>query len=166
MPPSEGGSRPSKFYAAQIAGLYFLMTNSRQGFQEVANALISAERFKPVSIRMSGWETVSKHEYWAYRVIGRSGVANLDVAGIKDLSPDLSAFTFFADVEGRDGFIWVLSSDKSMKTVPNILSLSDRNRLKPRGAGIWQASIPLSKDEVGVDVLFQVFYRLGFGAVF
>jgi hypothetical protein len=163
MPPYEGYPRPTKFYAAQIAGSYFVMTNNREDFQEAVNALTSAENSESASISAPGWETFSAHKYWVYRLFRRSGVVNSDAAGIRDLTPDVIALTFFADVDKRESFLRVLSSDKSVKTAPKIFRAAELNHFQPLEPGIWQATIPLSKDEAGFDALFEVFYRFGFG---
>jgi hypothetical protein len=167
-PDSGEGSKLSKYYAAQVAGSYFVMANNRQDFQELANALISADTSKPPSISASGWNTFSAYHYWAYRLIRRSGVVSsdgdaIDPDVIRGLRPDVNALAFFVDVDKRESFIQVFSSDTSMKTVPKILPNSELSRLQPQGAGIWQATIPLSKDEAGFAALIKIFYSFGFG---
>src|SRR5271170_3574346 len=119
--PDEGYSKPTKFYAAQIAGLYFVMTNNREDFEEAANALTVAENSKPASISVSGLETFRTHKYWAYRLIRRSGIINSDTAGIRNPTPEVVALTFFADVDQRESFIQVISPDKAMKTIPKVV---------------------------------------------
>ncbi len=78
-------------------------------------------------------------------------------------SPDVIALMFFADVDQRESFLRVLSSDTSMKTIPRVLPDSVPNKLQPQGEGFWQASLPLSKDEIDNETMFQLFYSLGFG---
>lgn len=162
--PSEGASKPNEFYAAQISNSYFLMTNNREDFQEAANALASVQAFKPTLIGVPGWETFSKYGYWAHRSIHRNGAISSAAAGIHDLTPDLMTLTFFADVDRKESFLRVFSSDKSTETAPKVLPQSELKRLQPLGGGVWQAAIPLSKDEAGFDLLFEVFFRFGFGA--
>lgn len=165
IPISEGETVPPRFYAAQVAGSYFVMTNSREDFQEVAKALTSAESSMPAPIDVFGWEIFSTYKYWAYRKFRRSGVMS-EASGIEGITPDVVAFTVFADVDKREGFIRILSSDKSMKTIPKVfLPESMQSLLQPQGAGIWQAAIPLSKDEAGFEFMIQIYTAFGFGVV-
>jgi hypothetical protein len=163
VPLYEGSPKSVKFYAAQIGDSFFVMTNNRPDFEEAVKSLTSAESSKPTSISVPGWATFSAHNYWAYRLYRRGEVRYQNVAGTADLTLDVIALTFFADVDKREGFIQVLSSDTSMKSIPNIWRGFDQNRFQPQGPGIWQATIPLSKDEAGVDSLSYLFYRFGFG---
>jgi hypothetical protein len=163
MPPYEGHPQQTEFYAAQIGSSYFVLTNDRQVFLEATRSLTSAESSTPQSITVSGWETFSTHKYWAYRLFRRSGVINLDAAGMKYLTPDVISLSFFADVDKGESFIQVLSSDTSMKTIPRILPESALNPPQPQGAGIWQTAIPLSNVDTGTYPLFRVFYCFGFG---
>jgi hypothetical protein len=162
--PSEGGStRASKFYAAQVSGLYFVMANDQRDFQEVVHALTLARSFKPLSQSVSGWGTFNTHKYWAYRLVYRGGITKPEAAGIEDMTPDVIALSFYADVDTRTGLIQVFSSDTSMKAAPTILAGPPLNRLQPQGAGVWQQSVPLSNDQADFNALFQVFYLFGFG---
>ena len=161
--PSAGkDSRPIKFYAAQIAGSYFVIANNLQDFKEVANALTSTESSTSTPISVPGWKIFSSHKYWVYRSIRWSGATSASVTGLQDLTRDVIALTFFADIDRREAFILVFSSDRSMRKVPTVLPEAELYRLQPKEAGIWQATIPLSKDEEGSNTLFRVFYHFGF----
>jgi hypothetical protein len=162
-PPYEGHPKPTTFYAAQIAHNYFLMTNDRQDFQAVASILILAGSSSADSVEVRGWETFKAHKYWAYRLVNRDGVVNSNASTTGSLNADVIALTFFADVDQREGSLQVFSSDSDMKTTPRVLPEGAPNKLQPQGAGIWQASLPLSKNEVDSNVMFQLFYSLGFG---
>ncbi len=155
VPPSGEEIYPTKFYAAQIAGVYFVMTSNLQDLKETVNALISAGTSDPLSIGIAGWESFSTYNYWAYRLIRQSGVISAD-AEIRELIPDVVSLMFYADVDKRESLIQVVSTDKSMKSRPKVLPASELNLLQPLEPGIWQAKIPLTRDEAGFDALFQV----------
>jgi hypothetical protein len=163
IPAYEGHPRPTKFYAVQIASSYFVMTNNREDFREAVNALASAESSQTTSIGVSGWESLSAHKYWVYRLIRRSGVVSSEAAGIEDLTPDMISLAFFADIDKRTGSLRILSSDKSTKAIPKVFRASELNHFQSLEPGIWQETISLSKDEAGFDALFEVFYSFGFG---
>jgi hypothetical protein len=155
---------PTEYYAAQIANSYFVMTNNPQDFEQIVRAITSGESSKSAPTGVFGWETFSTHKYWMSRLLRRDGVASPIAAGIKELSPDLAALVFIADVDQRRGSLMVLSSDRAMKTVPSVFLDSESNRLQPLGSGIWQTTIPLTNDQAGFNTLFRVFYSFGFGA--
>jgi len=163
VPQFEGTPKSTKFYAAQIGSSYFVMANDRPDFEKAVKLLTSTEDSLAASVSIPGWETFSAYKYWINRQFRRSGVYSLDAAGLADLTPDVSSLTFFANVDKRESYIQVRSSDTSMKKIPNLVRGFDQNRLQPQGEGIWQAKIPLSKEETGTDTLFHVFYRFGFG---
>jgi hypothetical protein len=164
IPAAEGALGPSKFYAAQIGASYFLMTNNREDFLEMANKLASGTTSKPASANVRAWSIFNKYEYWVYRSLSRpNGTRSGKTTTVDELSPDVTAIAFFADVKARKGFVRVFSSDTTMKVVPNLLPTSEVARLTPIENGTWQATIPLSKDEAASEALFRVFYNLGFG---
>lgn len=164
-PASDDNPNPPRYYAAQIANSYFVMTNYRQGFEQIAATLSSAENSGATSTPVFAWEAFSTHSYWMYRSLRRQGVVSPVAAGIKDLSSDVTALVFMADVDQRSGFLIVQSSDRAMKKVPSVFLDSQLNKLEPQGIGIWQATMPLSKDQAGFNTLFRVFYTFGFGAI-
>jgi hypothetical protein len=165
VPPSDDESAPSTYYAARLEGPYLLMTNNRQDLEDVAKALTSTEGAKPDSIKVFSWETLRSHQYWVYRSLRRTGVISPYASGIGNLGANVIAMAFFADVDKRQAYIRVLTSDRSMKTVPKVLPDAELNLLQPEGPGIWRARIHLSKDALGYKTLFQVFYSFGFGAI-
>lgn len=160
--PTEGSSEPRRFYAAQIGDSYLLLTNNRDDFLEMVNILTS-ETFRQIPIGISGWDTFSTYGYWMYRSLRKGVGIDPGTASMTDLTPDVTALFFCADVGTRKGLIRVFSADESMKTVPKIRPAPQLGRLKPQGTGIWQATIPLSKDEAASEALFHVFNDLGFG---
>ena len=165
IPQTEEETKPTTFYAAQVAGSYLLLANTRQELQHAAKALTSAASAKPAPMSFFGWKTFSTHEYWMYRLFRGRRVIGADAAGMQDLPPEVVAITFFADLGKRESFLQVLSSDKTMKIAPKIFPGPATYVLQPQGAGAWQASIALSKDEAAFDALFGLFYRFGFGAI-
>lgn len=164
IPPAEGASQPGKFYAAQIAGSYLLMANDPQGFQAAAEALTSSQPSKPIQLRVPGWDTFSRYGYWADRPLRQDRVVKSSDAGI-DVLRDVIAITFFADLGKRESFVRVVSSDKSMKTMPKLFPEFALMQLRSGDAGTWQAELHLSKEQVANDATFQVFSYLGFGGI-
>jgi hypothetical protein len=163
LPPYEGYPKATKFYAAQLAASYFVLSNNLSDFQAVTGALTSAEYAKIGSIKVPDWATFSGQSYWIFRSVQRTGVVDSNAAGISVLTPDVNSIIFFADVNQRIGSVLVLSSDLSMKSKPKVLPVSVPNQFQPLAAGVWQASFPLSRDEAGFDALSHVFYFFGFG---
>jgi hypothetical protein len=160
VPHYEGAQKSAQYYAAEIGDSYFVLANSKPDFIYVANALASAGSLEPAPINVAGWKVFSAYSYWANRQFSNSDKSV--AAGSQELTPDISAITFYADVDKREGFIWVLSSDKSMKTAPKVLPASEKGRWHSAEAGNWEAAIPLSKDQSEENALFQLFYCLGF----
>jgi hypothetical protein len=165
IPASEENPEERRFYALELPSRYFLMCNSQPGFELVAN-LISSENARITSqINALGWETFSNYNYWVYRSGRRIGGGNPSVSGLAQLSPDVTSLAFFADIDKRRGFIRVFSTDTSMKSTPNVLPESQRQLLAPDTKGVWQAEIPLAKDEGSFDLVFYIFTTFGFGAI-
>ena len=163
VPPYEGYPKPTKFYAAQIADSYFVISNNLQDFQAVTTSLTAPEGATTAFTGVPGWTAFSAQNYWLYRSVRRSGAIDPDAAGTSVLTPDVSAIFFFADPGKRQGTLRVLSSDTTMKTKPNVLPDSELSRLQSQGAGTWQAILPLAKDEPSFDAMFHLFYFLGYG---
>ncbi len=163
VPQYEGSKRATEFYAAQVGGSYFVMANSRQEFLDATTTLATPVSSTSSSIHLPGWETVSTHDYWIYRIFRRSEVRSAEAAGTRNLAGDVTALTFFANPATREGFVRVLSDDTSTKNAPNLFHKTDLNRFQSIGNGVWQQEMPLTKDEAGVDALFELFYRFGFG---
>lgn len=165
VPSGDEESAPNTYFAARLEGPYLLVTNNRQDFEEVAKALTSVESSKPVSTTVFSWETLGAHQYWVCRSFRRTGVISPEASGIAHLGPSVTAIAFLADVDRRQGYIRVLTSDSSMKTVPKVLPDAELNLLQPDGPGTWRATIHLTKDASGYKTLFQIFYSFGFGAI-
>jgi hypothetical protein len=164
--PSEGGAAKSvTFYAAPVANTYFVIANNESDFEAVVAALSSTRGQVNVSIDVPSWETFSKYDYWVYRMFRRTGVASPDAAGIKDLASDVTALTFFADVNKREGYVRILGSDLGAAGAPKMFRKLPSNLFQPQGAGQWQATIQFSKDSADADEMFELFYRLGFGVI-
>jgi hypothetical protein len=164
VPQYEGSEKSTQFYASQIGDSYFVMTNNRADFLYATNALTPTAP-ELSSVVVNGWKTFSTYSYWAHREIRRSVQGSSAAVGTTTLTPDVYALTFYADLNKRQGFIRVLSSDMSKKTIPNVLPVSEQGLLHAQGEGIWQAAIHLSKDQAAHSALFQVFYCLGFAVV-
>jgi hypothetical protein len=163
LPPYDGYPRPTKFYAAQIGDSYFVLANNAKEFEETVRALKAAEGTASPSIGVAGWETFSKYKYWVYRQVRRGGSVDPQITGIKFLTPDISALAFYSDIDSGIGTLSVFSSDATMKVKPNVLPEAALDRLQPKGAGVWQATLPLSKDVLGLDVMYRLYYFFGFG---
>jgi hypothetical protein len=163
LPPYDGYPRPTKFYASQIGGSYFVLANNAKEFQETVRALTVGAGAASPSISVTGWETFGKYKYWVYRLVRRGGSVDPRVTGINILTPDISALAFYSDVDSGVGTLSVFSSDTTMKAKPNVLPDAALYRLQPKAAGVWQATLPLSKDGLGLDVLYRVYYFFGFG---
>ena len=82
-------------------------------------------------------------------------------AAISDVTAEIVALTFSVDADNEYGTMQVFSSDKDATNAPKLLPSSAMSQMQPAGAGIWQASIPLSDDKDYA--LFQIFYYLGLG---
>jgi hypothetical protein len=165
VPPSDAESAPITYYAARIEGPYLVLTNNRQDLEDVARALSSTDGAKQDSRMVVGWEALRSHQYWVCRSIRRSGIISPEASGTKYLGPNVNAMAFLADVDKREGYIRVLTSDTSMRSAPRVLPDSELNLLKPDGPGIWLATIHMSKDALGYKTLFQIFDSFGFGAI-
>jgi hypothetical protein len=163
LPAYEGDPTSTKFYAAQIADSYFVLSNNLQDFQAVTTSLTASEGATTVFMGVPGWTDFSTQNYWLYRSIRRNGAIDPNAAGTSLLTPDVSAIIFFADAGKRQGTLRVLSSDATMKTKPKVLPDSELSRLQPQSTGIWQALLPLATDEPSFDAMFHLFYFLGYG---
>jgi hypothetical protein len=163
VPPYEGYPKQTAFYAAQIADSYFVLANNLQDFEATTKALTASEGATTAFMGVPGWTDFSTQNYWLYRSIRRSGVVDLNAAGLSILTADESAIIFFADPGKRASTIRVLSVDPAMKATPKVLPESERSRLQPLGAGVWQALLPLAADEPSFDAMFYLYYFFGFG---
>jgi len=162
--PAEGGvTNAVTFYAAQVGGTYFVLANNRPDFQIVITSLSPAGNSAPAVPNVVGWETLSGADYWLYRSFRRAGVTSPDAAGINGLTPDVTTLIFYADAGDKQGFVQVLSSDITKNSAPNVLRKLAPDRFQPQGAGLWQATIQLSRGGADADTMLELLYRFGFG---
>ena len=163
IPPSEGESGPTKFYALQLSNIYFVMSNNAEDLIRMITALTSLNGSDATKISALGWESFSRYSYWAYRQLRRQGVKDLEASGLDHLAADVSALVFFADVQDRKAFVRIYMSDGNMTTAPQIFPDSAEEKLADHGSGVWEASIPLTVDQARNELLFRIFYYFGFG---
>jgi hypothetical protein len=163
VPQYEGSPKGTKFYATQVSGSYMVFANNQPDIEEIVNALTASGESAPLPQNVPGWDTFTKYDYWAYRQFRRVGVKSTDAAGLRGLATEVSAISFYADVEQRSGFIQVFGSNTNQTSPPPILRKIGPEKFQLLDKNVWQAEVPLSKDEAGVDAMFEIFYRLGFG---
>jgi hypothetical protein len=161
MPPYEGHPSVTMFYAAQVARSYFVLTNDRHDLEEIAKEL-SSGGLSSVPAAVTDWTTLRTHQYWVHRSIRRSKTVDGSAAALTSMSSTVVEIALFSDMDGR-GRLRVYDSDKSGKTTPKDFRASEVMRFQPAGAGIWQATIPLTKDDAAGIALFQALYFFGFG---
>lgn len=163
-PPYEGHSQPTVFYAAQIGSSYFLMTDNRADFANLAQALSSPALLNLQAPKVFSWENFSSHQYWIYRRFRRgSGVT--DAAGMTNLTNDVDVLTFSADFDNRLSAIRVHSNDAAMSNAPKVLPDTELGRFRQAGSGVWEASVPLTDDAAGRKSMVRLFYTFGFGLI-
>jgi hypothetical protein len=160
----EEDPRPSSFYATQIASSYLLVSNNLEDLQVTAKGLISSENPGRILAGIPDWELVRQHKVWGYRRYRYSGVVDREAAGMSFIPPGVEALIFFVDFEKKVGVIRLLSSDISEDTAAKISAGAKLPPLKPQGAGVWEARIPLAGDEESSDRLIQAMELFGFGA--
>ena len=159
-PPYEGYPRPTTFYVAEIENTYLLMTNNLLEFRETIRNLTSGN--SKVGTKVPGWEPLGVDQYWVSRSIRRTEAKRADVTGPTQGTPSLVVLRFVID-EAMNSHIEADSSDSIFNTNIEGLPASEVLHYEPKGAGVWQASIPLSKDPATTTELFRVFFFFGFG---
>ena len=165
MPPSGGRPKLAEFYAATVGSRLLIVANNQEDFVAVINDLTSSVLPSISADRASVWKNLNAHEYWAYRVFRRSGIRDSAAAAISGVTANISALTFFADVDTGSGMIRIFCTNGSIGGAPEVLPAFEMAQMQPTGAGIWEAGIPLSNDERTNSTLFQLFYFLGFGVI-
>ncbi len=163
LPADESTATPTSFFPAQVGNHYLVMANNVEDFREITRALTGPRKTLPCASGVFNLSDAGTHSYWAYRNLRRQGVMDPESAGIAHIGSDVRAIVFLADIERHQSTLRILSSDSDMKEVPNVLPPSELQRLRPQSAGIWEASIPLTKDKIGYESMFWLFAALGSG---
>ena len=162
-PPYEGHPKPTDYYAAKIENGLVVVTNDRQDFFAAASDLISSSALDAPALNTPGWKGLIAHNYWIYRAFRRDRVIDRTAAASAGPAANVEALAFGADFDTGSGVIQVISSDQNMTHIPKLLAPSESTQMRPAGLGVWQATIPLSKNQETTNALFQLFYYLGFG---
>lgn len=166
MPPYEGHSNPTSFFAAQIGHSYLLVANNREDFRYIARLLASTDTAIANSLRVFDWDNFSAHQYWAYRLLRRDGNSDGEASALTRLDADVTAISFAADIDKRQAVLRVQSSDSEMKTLPKVLPESELMRFHVHGPGVWEANIPLTQDHPGSEAMAGLFYSFGMGIAY
>jgi hypothetical protein len=166
MPPYEGYSATTTFYAAQVGSSYLVMANTREDFLAIAAALASAPNRKLASVNILDWNNMNNHEYWAYRSIRRTGVLDPEAAALNHVNPELQAMSFYADISRRTSKLRVWSLDVSQKGIPKVLPDSEYGQFTVESDGVWAAPLSLTQDRRGLEAVTKLFFCLGHGIAF
>jgi hypothetical protein len=166
MPPYEGYSESTTFYAAQIASTFFVMANNPEDFVAIASSLEPAASKTPALAAVLDWNNLHNHEYWALRTFRRSGVLDPDAAALNKVNPELQAMSFYADISSRTSRLRVWSPNLSPEGIPKVLPNSEFGRFAVENDGVWGASLPLTQDRRGVEAVTSLFFSLGHGIAF
>lgn len=144
------------FYAAIVAGSFFLLTNNADDFQKAANALENGESESDLH-RSPDLTSLRTHAYWAYRGI-RQGK---EVRGLPQSSIGLEMFTDFGDGEL---FFSIMVPDDGTGSHPAGLPSSESIHFQRVEADLWQAAISLTTRQAG-ETLFQLLFYFGYGVI-
>lgn len=163
-PPYEGYPQPTTFYITEIEHAYLVMANNLDAFRETLRELSignTKERTK-----VGNWEAPPNDDkYWVYRSIRSSEATHsADPTGAVRQTATVT-LRFALDAETMTGHVEADSLDEDFKTNLNRLPASEVLHYEPKGTGIWQAAIPLSKDPATTTALYTVFSLFGFGVV-
>lgn len=157
----EDPSRPSSYYAAQIAGSYLLVSNNLEELQAAAKGLSSSDTSETALSGIRDWELVRQHKVWGYRRYRHSGVIDRTAAGMSIVTPSVEALAFFVDFDKQVSLMRLLCADDA--TVAKINATAKLPPLKSQAKGMWETRIPLTGNEESFDRLFGVMYLFGFG---
>ncbi len=160
----ENSQELSTFYAVQVADSYLVISNNPGDFRVIVSGLRAPENLGAILAGIPGWEAVSKHKIWGYRRFIQHGVVDPGAAGLPYVTKYAKAFSFFVDIQKREGVVLVVSSDMSENSALTKKPAAMLPPLKRLGGGIWEARFPFFKNGEGNDRLFLVMYLLGFGA--
>jgi hypothetical protein len=157
-PPYEGYPRSTTFYIAEIENTYFVMANNLAEFRETVRKLRTVN--SEGESKVGDLKQPIDDDYWIHR-----SIRDTDATVPAQHTPNAVVMRFVADVATMKGHIEVDSSDSSFKANLKGLPASEVVHYEPAGNGIWQATIPLSKDPATTTALFRVFSFFGFGVV-
>jgi len=151
IPPFEGHSRPTEFYAVFIRGTYFVLANDRHTFEEAVQQLRAKRDGKPLVLPNGspGAAVFGGHDYWAYRVLDRSRAKDVNAAGIDAVPSNVLALAFIVDSANNKSFINIYS----FADVAPIFLRSTPAPVQTREAGVWRSDVVLSNAESTQDIL-------------
>ena len=165
--PQQGFTTEVRFYAAVVAGSFFVLANDRDDFRETADTLARGAKgnARVNAVMDRDLASVRANPYWAYRGIRRTEGADAAASGLTRLPASavrLRLFTKFDD--GKLFFDVVVTDDGSGSAPPKGLPSSELMSFQRAGSGVWQATIPLTTSQT-TNALFQVMGFLGYGLV-
>ncbi len=140
IPPSEGYKTPTDFYAGIVANSFFVLTNNRDDFREVANAL--AKGTVPTELPNGRDLTALRaHAYWAYRAIRRAKGTDMLASGLSGLPASAVALEVFSEFDDGKLFFNILIPDDRSGSPPPGLPSAESFHFQRAEAGVWQAAI-------------------------
>ncbi len=159
----EDPSRPSSFYAAQIAGSFLVVSNNLEDLQATAKGLISAEKPETILAGIRDWELIRRQKIWGYRRYQHNGVVDRNAAGMWLITPGAEALMFFVDFDKKIGVMRLTSSDPNEDVAAKINATAKLPSFKAQARGVWETTFPLTGDESSFDRLVYIMSYFGFG---
>jgi len=162
-PLFEEAPSTATIYAAQIEGVYLVVSNSLSELQSVSLRLKRPAGESQTLRSLRGWQSINRGEFWAYRRYRRSQAADQVAAGMVGIPQDAEALVFSVDLEKRVAVLRLLGPAGSEAGRKSITINSAMPALDPRELGAWEARIAMFGDEQTVKRLFVVMGMFGFG---
>jgi hypothetical protein len=164
VPPSDGYRTPTNFYAAVVTSSLFVLTNNRDDFRDVANALTkgTAPTDLPGGRDLTALRT---HGYWAYRAIRRPEGVDTLASGLRGLPASAVALELFTEYDDGKLFFSILVPDDRSGAAPTGLPSSESIHFQRAGPGLWQAAIDLNAltPRQKTAAVFQLMSHFGYG---
>ncbi len=160
-PPSEGYQTPINFYAALVTNSLFVLTINADDFREAANVLANGK----VQIDVFGdpeMASLRAHAYWAYRKVRRVEGADVLASGINKSPASVRALDLFTQFDDGKLYFDILVQNGQSASVPTGLPSSQLIQFRRARAGVWRATISLTRNETR-EALFQVLAYFGYG---
>jgi hypothetical protein len=160
----EKDSRPTSFYALQVAHSYLLVSNNLEELRTVTKRLSSSDESANALPETRDWSLVTQHKYWSYRRYNFGSTVDKRAAGVSDVTQGARGLMLFLNSGTRVVALRLYSSAEDDRTAELINSRGGLPPLKLIFAGTWETTIPLQGSEESSDELVGVMYLLGFGA--
>jgi hypothetical protein len=154
--PTDADPTPTRFYAAQVADRFLVLSNNLSDFNSVSQALLAPDKANTTNLGVDA--SLANNSFWMARPI--SGANRSETVGLSGLSADVVSLTLTSDTSNWKSTLQVASNNTNPDAAPTIDSRSSQMRFISPGR--WNLDIPPATNDEGTMKMLRVFALFGF----